>query len=137
MDEERVQTIMLFLLIAVLLTRACYFVYVSDIGDSFYGDTIFKLNLLVTCFDRKNKEEESSNDSIGEELNGINSDSVCKSLDDITNFEIESFKNKVKSKLIDIDYETYVKQFWLGLLEGDGTITVSSPGPNQVKFVWL
>jgi hypothetical protein len=30
-------------------------------------------------------------------------------------------------------YETYVKQFWVGLMEGDGTITVSSPSPNHVK----
>lgn len=32
-----------------------------------------------------------------------------------------------------IDYETYIKQFWVGLLEGDGTITVSCPGPNHVQ----
>ena len=42
-------------------------------------------------------------------------------------------KNKIKSKLAHIDYETYIQQFWLGLLEGDGTITVSSPGANHVK----
>lgn len=35
--------------------------------------------------------------------------------------------------LTNIDYATYIKQFWVGLLEGDGTITVSSPGANHVK----
>jgi len=60
-------------------------------------------------------------------------DSACDSIDEISKEEIESFQNNLKSKLTDTDYETYVQQFWVGLLEGDGTITVSSPGPNHVK----
>lgn len=46
---------------------------------------------------------------------------------------MESFKQDLLSRISNIDYETYIKQFWVGLLEGDGTITVSSPGPNHVK----
>lgn len=56
-----------------------------------------------------------------------------ESIEDIDNKEIEDYKNCIKSKLTGIDYETYIKQFWVGLLEGDGTITVSTPGPEQVK----
>lgn len=77
------------------------------------------------------------------------SDSVCESLDDISKEELESgprrgpdssalwapesLKKEISSKLFNIDYETYIKQFWVGLLEGDGTITVSCPGPKHVK----
>lgn len=59
--------------------------------------------------------------------------SVCESIDEICKEEIEDYKKSLKSKLTDINYETYIKQFWVGLLEGDGTITVSCPGPNHVK----
>lgn len=58
-----------------------------------------------------------------------------ESIEDIDNKEIEGYKNCIKSKLTGIDYETYIKQFWVGLLEGDGTITVSTPGPEQVKVL--
>jgi len=59
--------------------------------------------------------------------------SVCESIDEISKQEIEDYKKNISSKLTDIDYETYIKQFWVGLIEGDGTITVSCPGPNHVK----
>ena len=63
------------------------------------------------------------------------SDSGCESIDDISKEEIENMKNSIKSKATaaGLDYETFIKQFWVGLLEGDGTITVSAPGPNHVK----
>jgi hypothetical protein len=63
------------------------------------------------------------------------SDSVCESIDEISKEEIESLKNIIKSKATagGLDYETFIKQFWVGLLEGDGTITVSAPGANHVK----
>lgn len=60
-------------------------------------------------------------------------DTVCKSIENISKEELESFKKDLFSRLSNIEYETYIKQFWVGLLEGDGTITVSSPGPNHVK----
>lgn len=59
--------------------------------------------------------------------------SVCESIDEISKQEREDYKNDLKSKLIGIDYETYIKQFLVGLLEGDGSITVSCPGPKHVK----
>jgi hypothetical protein len=59
--------------------------------------------------------------------------SICESIDEISQQEIEFNKKFLKSQLNDIDYETYIKQFWVGLLEGDGTITVSCPGANHVK----
>lgn len=61
------------------------------------------------------------------------SDSLCESIDEISKQEIEDSKKNLISKLTDIDYETYIKQFWVGLLEGDGTITVSTPGPKHIK----
>lgn len=69
------------------------------------------------------------------ELSDVDTDSECESINDISKEEIEEFKNKIKSKgtAAGINYETYVKQFWVGLMEGDGTITVSSPSPNHVK----
>jgi len=66
----------------------------------------------------------------------INEDSyssVCESIDEISKQDIEDAKKYLKSKFTDIQYETYIKQFWVGLIEGDGTITVSCPGPNHVK----
>lgn len=60
-------------------------------------------------------------------------DSICESIDDISKEELESLKKILLSRLSNIDYETYIKQFWVGLLEGDGTITVSCPGANHVK----
>lgn len=59
--------------------------------------------------------------------------SVYESIDEISKQEIEDYKKYLKSKLTDIDYETYIKQFWVGLLEGYGTITVSCPGLSHVK----
>ena len=59
--------------------------------------------------------------------------SICESIDEISKQEIEDSKKNLNSKLTDIDYETYIKQFWVGLIEGDGTITVSCSGPNHVK----
>ena len=69
-------------------------------------------------------------------LSPVNEESdsfVCESIDEISKQELENYKKYLKSKLTDIDYETYIKQFWVGLLEGDGTITVSCPGPNHIK----
>lgn len=66
-------------------------------------------------------------------MNGKSDSSLCESIDEISKEEIENFKKDLKFKLADLDYETYIKQFWVGLLEGDGTITVSCPGPNHVK----
>lgn len=63
--------------------------------------------------------------------------SVCESLDEISQQEIELNKKFLKSQLSGIDYETYIKQFWVGLLEGDGTISVSSPGPNHVRVRFI
>ena len=63
--------------------------------------------------------------------------SMCESIDEISKQEIEDFKNNLKFKLTGINYETYIKQFWVGLLEGDGTITVSCPGPNHVKVRFI
>ena len=37
--------------------------------------------------------------------------SVCESIDEINQQEIESNKKFIKSQLADIDYETYIKQF--------------------------
>ena len=37
--------------------------------------------------------------------------SVCESLDEISQQEIESNKKFLKSQLTGIDYETYIKQF--------------------------
>ena len=62
---------------------------------------------------------------------------MCESIDEISKQEIEDFKNNLKFKLTGINYETYIKQFWVGLLEGDGTITVSCPGPNHVKVRFI
>lgn len=45
-------------------------------------------------------------------------DSACDSIDEISKEEIESFKNNLKSKLTDTDYETYVQQFWLARIIG-------------------
>jgi len=70
-------------------------------------------------------------------LNEVPDSSVCESINEISNQEIEAFKKEIKLQLTDIDYETYIKQFWVGLLEGDGTITVSAPGPNHVKVRFI
>ena len=77
----------------------------------------------------RNKELDSS---VCESVDEISKQEI-ESIDEISQQEIESNKKFIKSQLTDIDYETYVKQFWVGLLEGDGTITVSCPGPNHVK----
>lgn len=66
-------------------------------------------------------------------INEPTESSGCLSTDEICKHEIEDLKKDIKSKLKNVDYVTYIKQFWVGLLEGDGTITVSSPGPNHVK----
>lgn len=71
--------------------------------------------------------------SILSPMNEESDSSVCESIDEISKQELENYKKYLKSKLTDIDYETYIKQFWVGLLEGDGTITVSCPGPNHIK----
>jgi hypothetical protein len=90
-------------------------------------------------------KEKSPVQNTGEETSNK---SVYESIDEISKHEIESRKDEIKSKLINIDYETYIKQFtppagpspaYLqgraggggGLLGGDGTISVSSPGPNH------
>lgn len=54
-------------------------------------------------------------------------------IDEISKEKIEELKREIRSRLVGMDYETYIKQFWVGLLEGDGTITVSSPGANHIK----
>lgn len=40
--------------------------------------------------------------------------SVCESIDEISKQEIEDYKNNLKSQLTGINYETYIKQFWVG-----------------------
>ena len=80
----------------------------------------------------KKFEKSLSNESINEELDS----SICESIDEISNLEIERLEKEIKSKL-NVDYETYIKQFWVGLLEGDGTITVSAPGANYVKVRFI
>ena len=40
----------------------------------------------------------------------ISNESVCESIDEISKEEIESQKDDIKSRLINIDYETYIKQ---------------------------
>lgn len=92
------------------------------IAGFFYISYSISLRGILTNFFNNNCE------SVNEEP-----DSVCESVDNISKEELESFKKKLLSRLSNIDYETYIKQFWVGLLEGDGTITVSSPGPNYVK----
>lgn len=59
--------------------------------------------------------------------------SVCESIKDFSKKDLEDYKNNINTKFTNINYETYIKQFWVGLLEGDGTITVSCPGPRHVK----
>ena len=59
-------------------------------------------------------------------------DSICESVDDISKEELDSIKEKIYKSSIS-DHETYIKQFWVGVLEGDGTIIVSCPGANHVK----
>src|SRR5258708_13945098 len=66
-------------------------------------------------------------------INETTESSVCLSTDEISKHEIEYLKKDIKSKLKNVYYVTYIKQFWVGLLEGDGTMTLSSPGPNHVK----
>lgn len=58
--------------------------------------------------------------------------SVIESIDDISKEELDSIKEKIYKSSIS-DHETYIKQFWVGVLEGDGTIIVSCPGANHVK----
>lgn len=115
------------------MTRALQDFYISNIGSILFLIMDFNsINLFISYFCTKD-EEKISNNHISEQLDEIDKDSHTESIDDISKEEIEYFKNDIKSKLTDIDYETYIKQFWVGLLEGDGTITVSSPGPNYVK----
>ena len=64
--------------------------------------------------------------------------SMCESIDEISKQEIEDFKNNLKFKLTGINYETYIKQFWVGLLEGDGTISTNINTTSKsikVRFV--
>ena len=49
-------------------------------------------------------------------------DSICESVDDISKEELKSYKKDLLSRLSNADYDTYIKQFWVGLLEGDGTL---------------
>ena len=48
--------------------------------------------------------------------------SVIESIDDISKEELKSYKKDLLSRLSNADYDTYIKQFWVGLLEGDGTL---------------
>ena len=54
----------------------------------------------------KKIEKSLSNESINEELDS----SICESIDEISNLEIERLEKEIKSKL-NVDYETYIKQF--------------------------
>ena len=49
-------------------------------------------------------------------------DSICESVDDISKEELKSYKKDLLSRLSTSDSDTYIKQFWVGLLEGDGTL---------------
>lgn len=46
--------------------------------------------------------------------------------------EITSRKNEIIAKLNGRDYDTYIKQFWVGLLDGDGILSTSGTSPNSV-----
>ena len=78
------------------------------------------------------KRNSINNNILGWSLNK-EPDPTCEFIEGISKEELEFFKNDLLSRFTNIEYETYIKQFWVGLLEGDGTITVSSPGPNHVK----
>lgn len=101
------------------LTKA-YFTLFTLIGGFFY---VFCISLKIFY----KKSYSTLSESINEEP-----DSVIQSIEDISKEELESMKKKI-SEASKTNYETYIKQFWVGLLEGDGTITVSSPGANHVK----
>ena len=49
-------------------------------------------------------------------------DSICESVDDISKEELKSYKKDLLSRLFNADYDTYIKLFWVVLLEGDGTL---------------
>lgn len=115
------------------MTRALEGSNIPNIDIVLFGLMGFNIiNLLVT-YSISSLKVEAAGNNIRELSDEIGKDYGCESIEDISKDEIESFKNKIKSKLINIDYETYIQQFWVGLLEGDGTISVSSPGPNHVK----
>ena len=114
-----------------------------DLISRLFIFTYAHLLLLASDNSLKASSEEAS-DSDSESVVDISeeeeaSDSICESLDSISKEEIEELKNSIKSKITaaGLDYVTYIKQFWVGLLEGDGTITVSSPGPKQVKVRFI
>lgn len=47
-------------------------------------------------------------------INEESNSSECESIDEISKQEIEDHKNNLKSKLTGVNYETYIKQFWVG-----------------------
>jgi len=75
----------------------------------YYIEILFTINLLIIFYNSDYK-----NCNIGRVLKyGIGEeDELCL---------LESF---IKSKLSDISYEEYIKLYWIGLLEGDGSIVV-------------
>lgn len=57
----------------------------------------------------------------------------CSSIEDISPMEITSRKNEIIAKLNGRDYDTYIKQFWVGLLEGDGSLYVIGTKSNKIN----
>lgn len=56
----------------------------------------------------------------------------CISIEDISRLEINARKDELIAKLNGRDYETYIKQFWVGLLDGDGILSTSGKSSNCV-----
>jgi hypothetical protein len=88
---------------------------------AYLGCILSDLNIINTT--DSNSNEKTSDQAIEQ----------YQSVDEVRKEDLECLKNQKKSKLTNIDYETYIRQFWVGLLEADGTINVSSPSANQAK----
>ena len=106
------------------MTRVLREYFVLNLYQTIYFFIALKLNKFTRSY---------SNKSIEGELYETAQNSICDSIDEISKLEIESLKSNILSKLFEIDYETYVRQFWVGLLEGDGTINVTTPGANHIR----
>ena len=98
-----------------MLTRAFKYVLLSHIiilgCIAFMSSVILRLEgglhpraqLIKRFFSFFNK---STAVSVNEKVS-----SVCESIDEISKQEIEDLKGYLKSKFINIDFETYIKQF--------------------------
>ncbi len=68
--------------------------------------SLLAINLLI-----------SNNYIKNDQIKEIPEQSVCESIDKISKEQLESYRKQVKSKLTNLDYVTYIKQFWVGLLK--------------------